>query len=73
MTMSAAILCPAVCTSDVINKAGMCGKCIKYVTSQRFSAFYERTNMAAPCWEFEEKKEEKKGRKKHLYCYLNCD
>ena len=34
--MGAAILCPPVCISDVINEAGMCGKNIKYVTSQTF-------------------------------------
>ena len=38
MTVNAAILCPILCTCDVINKAGMCGKCIRYVTSQPLSA-----------------------------------
>ena len=36
--MSAAILCPAVCVSDVINKASMCDKRFKDVTGQPFSA-----------------------------------
>ena len=31
--MRAAILCPAVCISDVINKAKTCGKSINYVTN----------------------------------------
>jgi len=32
MTVSAAILCPAVCISDIRCKAGVCGKSIKYVS-----------------------------------------
>lgn len=41
MTLSANIACPAVGTSDVTNKAGVCGRSIKYVTvftgKERFS------------------------------------
>ena len=38
-TVSAAILCPEVCINDVMNKAGMRGKSIIYVTaSQALSA-----------------------------------
>ena len=33
-TVSAAILCPAVCISDVIKKAGMCGRCMNTVIRQ---------------------------------------
>ena len=36
---SAAMLCSAFCICDVMNKSGMCGNSIKYVTSQSFSAF----------------------------------
>ena len=46
-----AILCPAVCISDVINKAGMCGILMNYyVTSQPFLLVIgkARTDMAAP-------------------------
>ena len=38
MDMSAAILCPAVCISDVTNGASMCGKWIKHIMGQPFSA-----------------------------------
>ena len=40
--MNAAILCPAVCISDVINKADIkfCGKSIEYGTSQEFSVLH---------------------------------
>ena len=64
MTMSAAILCPAVCTSDVTNKAGMYGKCIQYVTSQRFSAFHGRTKTWLRPEENLKKKREKKEKRK---------
>ena len=38
-TVSAAILCPTVCVSNVINKTEICGKNgIKHVTSHPFSA-----------------------------------
>ena len=37
-TLSAANLCPAVCISDVTNKAMVCVKIVKYVTSHLFSA-----------------------------------
>ena len=33
---SAAILCRAACVSDVIKKAGMCGRSAKYVTNEVF-------------------------------------
>ena len=50
-TASATILCPAVCISDVIHKAGMCSKDIEniIITSQIFLFFIgqERANMAA--------------------------
>lgn len=36
-TASAAILCPAVCTSDQTNKAEICGRNIKYIVSQYLS------------------------------------
>ena len=36
--VSAAILYSAVSISDIRNKARMCGKTLKYVTSQLFSA-----------------------------------
>ena len=39
-SMSVAILYPAVCISDIINKAGMCSKRIECLTSQPFSALY---------------------------------
>ena len=32
MTASAAVLCPAVCFSDVMNKVEICGKNIEYVS-----------------------------------------
>ena len=35
--MSAAIVCPAVCFSDVVNKAGIYGKSIQNIMSQSFS------------------------------------
>lgn len=38
MTVSAGFLCPAVCLSDVINKARMCGRSIDYINSQPVSA-----------------------------------
>ena len=37
-TVSNDIFGPAFCITDVMNKAGICGKSIKYVTSQSFSA-----------------------------------
>ena len=40
MTTNAAVLCPAVLISDVMNKAGLCGKSIKYIMSQPFSALH---------------------------------
>ena len=39
-TMNDVMLCPAVCVSDVINLANMCGKSVRYVTSQRFGAIH---------------------------------
>ena len=47
-TMGAAILCPEVCVSDVINKAGLRGKRIKYVTSQGLSP--SPTVESKPTW-----------------------
>ena len=47
-TVSAAFLCKAVCISDVINKADMCGKSIAYVTSQPFSA--HDWSKSEPTW-----------------------
>ena len=49
-TMSAAIVCSAVCISDVINNAGIGSKVIKYIMSQPFLLFFgeERTKVAAP-------------------------
>ena len=43
-----AILCPAVCISDALSKAGMFGAIIEYVTSHPFLLFVgkERTDMA---------------------------
>ena len=38
-TVSAANVCPAVCISDVTNKAGACDKRIKYAARPPFSAF----------------------------------
>ena len=51
--MSAAILCPAVWISDVVNKASMCGKGIENVMIQPFYALHwyidmEQMNMAVP-------------------------
>ena len=40
-TMSAAIVCSAVCISGVISNAGIGGKVIKYVMSQPFLLFGE--------------------------------
>ena len=42
LTVSAAILCPVVCISDVMNKAGisLCVKIIEYATSQPFPALH---------------------------------
>ena len=40
VTLSAAILCLAVCITDVTNKAGLCGKSIKYVTRHAFCALH---------------------------------
>ena len=40
LTVRAAIVWSAVCISDVMNKAGMCGKSIKYVTSQYIYIYY---------------------------------
>ena len=37
-TLRAANLCPVVCISDVLNKAVVCVKIFKYVTSHLFSA-----------------------------------
>ena len=34
------ILCPAVCINDFLNKAGRCGKRLKYVTSNPFFFFF---------------------------------
>ena len=34
--MGAAILCPAVCVGDILNKASMCGKTIEYVMWQDY-------------------------------------
>ena len=69
--MRAAVCGPAVCISDVIDKTGMCGKNIKHVTSQPFSALHqEATQTAKPTWlhpenlKFEEKKKKKKKKKK---------
>ena len=39
-TLSAAIFCPAVCISDVINRAGMCGKCVRYIIIRHEPAFF---------------------------------
>ena len=40
--MSASILCPAVCISDVMNKACVCGKRNSYVISQPFVLFNDK-------------------------------
>ena len=45
--MSAAIICPALCISDVIDKAGICDRSIKYVTSQFGGLKRERSNMGS--------------------------
>ena len=47
-TVGAAILCPAVCVSDVIKKAGLRGKRIKYVTRQPISP--SATVESEPTW-----------------------
>ena len=47
--MSAAILFPAVCVSDVMDKARMCSKSIKYVTIQLFPACHEQTVNQQGC------------------------
>ena len=50
MTVCAAILCPAAaCISDVINKAGMCGKSAKNVTSQPFLLFVGNRQTKNSC------------------------
>ena len=36
--MGAAILCPAVCVSNITSSAGMCGRSLKYVVRHPFSA-----------------------------------
>ena len=40
MTVNVAFLCPAVCVSDVINKVGMCRRCIKYVLNEPTCLIY---------------------------------
>ena len=45
MAVSAAILCPSVCISDVINRAGVCGH--EAVLSLIFIFKYQ-ANMASP-------------------------
>ena len=47
ISMAAAILCPAVCVSDLMNKARMSGKSIKFDLSQPCQLFMgkEQTNM----------------------------
>ena len=46
MAMSAAILCPAVCISDVMNKPRTCVKTIKYVMSQPFLLFTNKEHTS---------------------------
>ena len=48
-TVSAAILCSAVCVSDVVNKGGTCGKSMKYVTNQSF-LFCSSLVKSEPKW-----------------------
>ena len=43
--MSAAILCPKVCVSDLMSKAGMVYKSMKHVTRQLFSLFVGKANQ----------------------------
>ena len=51
--IGAAILCPSVCTSDVMSNERVCGKSFKYRTNQIFLLLLfvrkEFTNTAAPC------------------------
>ena len=44
--VSAAILCPAVCISDVMNKPRTCVKIIKYVMSQQFLLFTSKEHTS---------------------------
>lgn len=47
MTMGTAILYPAGCISDILNKVGICGKSVKRVVSHPLSALgKDLTNMA---------------------------
>ena len=50
VTVSAAVVCLAFCTTDIVNKAGIGGKSIKYVTSWPFLLLIgkEWIDMAAP-------------------------
>ena len=48
MAVSAAILCLAVCVTDVMNKAGMCDKCTHVTSNVLCSSFgKDGTDMAA--------------------------
>ena len=49
-SLSAAILCSSVCVSDVINKAGMCGRNIKHVTSHPFCCCCVSLAKSKPIW-----------------------
>ena len=51
ITIGAAILCPAVCICDM-NKAEMCGKMIKYIMNQPFSAlrWYGENHHGCTMW-----------------------
>ena len=41
--MSAAIVCPAVCVSYIINKAGMYGKSINYISDMNKAGMYGKS------------------------------
>ena len=66
-TMSAAIFCPAVCVSDVMNKASMCVRSIKYVRSQPFSALHWQME---PIWLLPE---EVIFEAENYFCCVNVD
>lgn len=54
--MSVAILCPAACNNDVINKAGICGINIQYLTSEPFPTlqwWFRREPKRLRPWELE--------------------
>ena len=64
-----AVLCPAICISEVLKKAGICGQSIKYIRIQSFFNFKQWTSM--DLWEGAQIQSKKKKKRFYFVTHQN--